>query len=155
MARAQLDPDDTHLPGACAGPDSESGGGAVMLVVADVNISQDEVEFLRGIDTVERVVYVAQDLRRSMPDEEIVEYALENDALIVTRDKGFNYNPKKWKQDHPSVFIIRHKNRLVKEVGCQVKHAMDVFGHHAARGETVAGVLRRGKFRFMVVPKWK
>ena len=44
-----------------------------MLVVADVNISQDEVEFLRGIETVERVVYVAQDLRRSMPDEEIVE----------------------------------------------------------------------------------
>ena len=153
MARAQLDPDDTYLPRACAGPDSESGGGAVMLVVADVNISQDEVEFLRGIDTVERVVYVAQDLRRSMPDEEIVEYALENDALIVTRDKGFNYNPKKqWKQDHPSVFIIRHKNRLVKEVGRQVKHAMDVFGHHAARGETVAGVLRRGKFRFMVIP---
>ena len=66
-----------------------------MLVVADVNISQDEVDFLRGIEAVERVVYVAQDLRRSMPDEEIVEYALENDALIVTRDKGFNYNPKK------------------------------------------------------------
>ena len=129
--------------------------GNEMLVVADVNISQDEVEFLRGIETVERVVYVAQDLRRSMPDEEIVEYALEHDALIVTRDKGFNYNPKKWKQEHPSVFIIRHKNRLVKEVGRQVKHAMDVFQYHAARGETVAGVLRRGKFRFMVVPRWK
>ncbi len=48
-----------------------------MLVVADVNISQDEVAFLRGIETVERVVYIAQDLRRSMPDSEIVEYALE------------------------------------------------------------------------------
>ena len=93
-----------------------------MLVVADVNISQGEVDFLRELDVVERVVYVAQDLRRSMPDSEIVEYALENEALIVTRDKGFNYNPKKWKQDHPSVFIVRHKNRLVKEVGRQVKH---------------------------------
>ena len=126
-----------------------------MLIVADVNISQDEVEFLRGFETVEFVVYVAQDLRRSIPDEEIVEYALERDALIVTRDKGFNYNPKKWKQDYPSVLLIRHKNRLVKEVGCQVKHAMNVFQHHAARGETVAGVLRRGKFRFMVVPRWQ
>ena len=126
-----------------------------MLVVADVNISQDEVDFLREIEAVERVVYVAKDLRRSMLDSEIVEYALENDALIVTRDKGFNYNAKKWKQDHPSVFIIRHKNRLVKEVGRQVKHAMDVFQHHAARGETVAGVLRRGKFRFMVIPNRK
>ena len=124
-----------------------------MLVVADVNISQGEVDFLRELDVVERVVYVAQDLRRSMPDSEIVEYALENEALIVTRDKGFNYNPKKWKQDHPSVFIVRHKNRLVKEVGRQVKHAMEVFQHHASRGETVAGVLRRGKFRFMVIPK--
>ena len=123
-----------------------------MLVVADVNISQGEVDFLRELDVVERVVYVAQDLRRSMPDSEIVEYALENEALIVTRDKGFNYNPKKWKQDHPSVFIVRHKNRLVKEVGRQVKHAMEVFQHHASRGETVAGVLRRGKFRFMVIP---
>ena len=111
-----------------------------------------EVDFLRELDVVERVVYVAQDLRRSMPDSEIVEYALENDALIVTRDKGFNYNPKKWKQDHPSVFIVRHKNLLVKEVDRQVKHAMEVFQHHASRGETVAGVLRRGKFRFMVIP---
>ena len=126
-----------------------------MLVVADVNISQDEVDFLREIEAVERVVYVAHDLRRSMPDSEIVEYALENDALIVTRDKGFNYNPKKWKQDHPSVFIIRHKNRLVKEVGRQVKLAMEVFRHHASRGEVVAGVLRRGKFRFMVIPMRK
>ena len=127
-----------------------------MLVVADVNISQDEVEFPeRRLRQWSVSYYVAQDLRRSMPDSEIVEYALENDALIVTRDKGFNYNPKKWKQDHPSVFIVRHKNRLVKEAGRQVKHAMDVFGHHAARGETVAGVLRRGKFRFMVVPKWR
>ena len=84
-----------------------------MLVVAHVNISQDEVDFLREIEAIERVVYVARDLRRSMPDSEIVEYALGNDALIVTRDKGFNYNPKKqWKQDYPSVFIIRHKNRL-------------------------------------------
>ena len=126
-----------------------------MLVVADVNISQDEVDFLREIEAVERVVYIAQDLRRSMPDSEIVEYALENNALIVTRDKGFNYNPKKWKQDHPSVFIVRHKNRLVKEVGCQVKQAMEVFQHHASRGEAVAGVLRRGKFRFMVIPMRK
>ena len=53
------------------------------------------------------------------------------------------------------MFIIRHKSQLVKEVGRQVKHAMNVFQHHAARGETVAGVLRRGKFRFIVVPKWK
>ena len=124
-----------------------------MLVVADVNISQDEVDILRDIEAVERVVYVAKDVRRSMPDSEIVEDALENEALIVTRDKGFNYNPKKWKKDHPSVFIVRHKNRLVKEVCRLVKHTMEVFQHNASRGEAVAGVLRRGKFRFMVIPK--
>lgn len=58
-----------------------------MLVVADVNISQDEVDFLRGIEAVERVVYVAQDLRRSMPDSEIVEYTLETmrSSLHATR----------------------------------------------------------------------
>lgn len=127
-----------------------------MLVVTDMNISQDEVEFLREIESVERVVYVACDLRRGMPDSEIVDYALENDALIVTRDKGFNYNPKRqWKQDYPSVFIIRHKNRLVKEVGRQMRQAMEVFQHHALRGERVAGVLPRGKFRFVVIPKRK
>ena len=32
-----------------------------------------------------------------------------------------------------------------------MKHAMDVFQHHAARGETVAWILHRSKFRFMVI----
>ena len=56
-----------------------------MLVVADVNISQQEVEFLREIEIIERVVYVPVDLRRSMPDEEIVEYALAACLGIIFR----------------------------------------------------------------------
>ena len=48
----------------------------VVPVVPDVNISQFEAEFLRGIKTIKPVVYVAQYLRRSMPNEEIVEHAL-------------------------------------------------------------------------------
>ena len=118
-----------------------------MLVVADVNISQLEVEFLREIEGVERVVYVPYDLRRSMPDEEIVEYALANDALVVTRDKGFQYNPRKqWKQDYPSVLLVR-------QVGRQLREAVRVYRSCAARGERVSGVLRRGKFRFKVYPR--
>ena len=125
-----------------------------MLVVADVNISQLEVEFLREIEGVERVVYVPYDLRRSMPDEEIVEYALANDALVVTRDKGFQYNPRKqWKQDYPSVLLVRHKNGLVRQVGRQLREAVRVYRSCAARGERVSGVLRRGKFRFKVYPR--
>lgn len=100
-----------------------------MIVVADVNISQVEVEFLKEIEGVERVVYVPIDLRRSMPDDEIVEYALEHDALVVTRDKGFQYNPRKqWKQDYPSVLLVRHKNGLVKRVGRQVAEAVRTIG---------------------------
>jgi hypothetical protein len=79
-----------------------------MLVVADVNISRQEVDFLKEIEAVERVVYVRHDLNKRMPDEEIVQYALEHNALIVTRDKGFNYNPKKqWEQEstHPSCWF--------------------------------------------------
>ena len=49
------------------------------------------------------------DLHRSMLDEDIVKYALERKALIVTRDKDFNYYPaRQRKEDYPSVFIIRH-----------------------------------------------
>ena len=106
-----------------------------MLVVADVNISQLEVEFLREIEGVERVVYVPYDLRRSMPDEKIVEYALANDALVVTRDKGFQYNPRKqWKQDYPSVLLVR-------QVGRQLREAVRVYRSCAARGERVSGVV--------------
>ena len=124
-----------------------------MLVVADVNISQQEVDFLKEI---EGVVYVAHDLNKSMPDEEIIEYALEHDALIITRDKGFQYNPKKqWKQAYPSVLLVRHKNGLVKRVGRQVREAMIVYRSHASRGERVSGVLRRGKFRFHAYPGGK
>ena len=127
-----------------------------MIVVADVNISQVEVEFLKEIEGVERVVYVPIDLRRSMPDDEIVEYALEHDALVVTRDKGFQYNPRKqWKQDYPSVLLVRHKNGLVKRVGRQVAEAVRTYRSCAARGERVSGVLRRGKFRFRVYPRGK
>lgn len=127
-----------------------------MLVVADVNIPQVEVEFLKGTEGVERVVYVPVDLRRSMPDDEIVEYALEHDALVVTRDKGFQYNPRKqWKQNYPSVLLVRHKNGLVKRLGRQVAEAVRTYQSYAARGERVSGVLRRGKFRFMVHPQGK
>ena len=127
-----------------------------MLVVADVNIPQVEVEFLKGTEGVERVVYVPVDLRRSMPDDEIVEYAPEHDALAVTRDKGFQYNPRKqWKQNYPSVLLVRHKNGLVKRVGRQVAEAVRTYQSYAARGERVSGVLRRGKFRFMVYPQGK
>ena len=59
-----------------------------MLVVADVNITQGEVNFLREVEFVERVVCVPQDLYRSMPDEQIVEYVLENEDIVVTRDKA-------------------------------------------------------------------
>ena len=127
-----------------------------MLVVADVNILQQEVDFLKEIEAVERVVYVAHDLNKSMPDEEIVQYAREHDALIVTRDKGFNYNSKKqWKEDYPSVLLVRHKNGLVKRVGRQVCDAMDVYRSHAFRGERVSGVLRRGKFMFQAYTRGK
>ena len=121
-----------------------------MIVVVDVNISPEEVDFLKTLDAVSHVVHVPVDLRRSMPDEEIVKYALEHEALIVTRDKGFSYNPtKQWKEDSPSVLLIRYKNRLVRQLGPQVRHAMDVFRLHASRDESVAGVLRRGKFRLI------
>ena len=124
-----------------------------MLVVADVNISQDDVEFLRDIDAVSDVIYVPHDLRKSMPDEEILQLELVKGALIVTRDKDFIYNPdKQWKEDYPSVLIVRNKNQTIKEFGRKVRKAMDVYRHHAARGETVAGVLRRGHFRYMVIP---
>ena len=37
------------------------------------------------------------DLHKSMLDEDIVKYALEHKALIVTRDKDFNYDPaRQW-----------------------------------------------------------
>lgn len=41
-----------------------------MLVVADVNISQEEVDILREIEAVERVAYVPTELGRSTPYEE-------------------------------------------------------------------------------------
>ena len=88
-----------------------------MLVVADVNISQDEVEFLRGIETVELVVYVAQDLPRSIPDEEMVEYALENNALIVTRDKAFNLGVGIIYSIHPHLFLHRNLPRTLRTDG--------------------------------------
>ena len=59
-----------------------------MIMVADVTISPKEVDFLRMFDAVNHVVHVPVDLRRSSPDEEIVKYALEHKALIVTRDKA-------------------------------------------------------------------
>ena len=127
-----------------------------MLVVADVNISQAEVEFLKEVQGVERVVYVPVDLHRSMPDDEIVEYALKHDALVVTRDKGFQCNPRKqWKQDYPSVLLVRHKGGLMKRVGRQIQRAVSTYRSCAARGERVSGVLRRGKFRFRVYPRGK
>ena len=123
-----------------------------MIVVADVNISPKEVNFLRTFDAVSHVVHVPVDLRRSMPDEEIVKYALEHKALIVTRDKGFSYHPtKQWIEDYPSVLLVRYKNRLVRQLGPHVMHAMDVFQFHASRGESVVEVLRRGKFRVRVI----
>ena len=109
-----------------------------MLVVADVNISRQEVDFLKEIEAVERVVYVRHDLNKRMPDEEIVQYALEHNALIVTRDKGFNYNPKKqWDQEYPSVLLVRHKNGLIKRVGWQVREAMIVYGFSTPHAESV------------------
>ena len=33
LAGALVDPDDAYLPGACAGPDGESGGGAVIVTI--------------------------------------------------------------------------------------------------------------------------
>ena len=127
-----------------------------MLVVAELNISQQEVAFLRGIEAVERVVCVMHDLQKSMPDEEIVEYAREHDALIVTRDREFQYNPQKqWKQAYPSVLLVRHKNGLIKRVGRQVRDAMDAYRFHASGGECVSGVLRRGKFRRQAYPRGK
>ena len=91
-----------------------------------------------------------------MPDDEIVEYALKHDALVVTRDKGFQYNPRKqWKQDYLSVLLVRHKGGLVKRVGRQIQRAFSTYRSCAARGERVSGVLRRGKFRFRVYPREK
>jgi predicted nuclease of predicted toxin-antitoxin system len=130
------------------------GGKREMLVVADVNISLEEVKFLKEIEGVEQVVYVPHALRRTMPGEEIVKYALKHKALIVTRDKGFQYNPKKqWMQDYPSVLLVRHKGGLVKRVARQVRNAFEVYQVFTDSGRRVSGVLRRGKFRFRVYPR--
>ena len=55
------------------------------VMAAGVNISRAEVRPSQE-DRCRRVEYVPVDLHKSMLDEDIVKYALERKALIVTRD---------------------------------------------------------------------
>lgn len=75
-----------------------------MIIVADLGISKTMISFLRskGMEVI-RIV----DIDPTMPDAEILEFANQNNALLITVDKDFGDLIFYSNQSHCGILLLR------------------------------------------------
>jgi predicted nuclease of predicted toxin-antitoxin system len=119
-----------------------------MRILIDMNLSPLWANFLKenGYEAAHwsSIGHVAA------PDEEIFEYAIEYNWIILTSDLDFGTILAFTNEEKPSVFQVRIENTMPYEIGLKVLHCLLQFETELQNGCLIT--LDHVKFRARILP---
>lgn len=120
-----------------------------MTILVDANLTPRWVEFLQtaGIEAVHWWTVGAGDA----PDAELLEWALERNAIILTGDGDFSQMLALRGLSHPSVIYLRTSERNPRGPGKQVIEAHDAIAVRAEGGMIVTIDDRNARVRALPI----
>lgn len=119
-----------------------------MKILIDMNLSPLWANFLK--ENGYEALHWSSIGNVAAPDEEIFEYAIDYDWVILTSDLDFGTILAFTKEEKPSVFQVRVENTMPYEIGSKVLHCLLQFETELKNGCLIT--LDNVKFRARILP---
>lgn len=115
-----------------------------MILVIDVNLSPEWCEVLRGVG---EVIHWSSIGNVDAPDLEIIDWAREQNAIILTNDLDFGAILAASGMDSPSVFQLRSQILDPLVIGDGVLRVIESFAGDLAEGASISFDRERSRVR--------
>lgn len=119
-----------------------------MKILIDMNLSSDWTAYLQA-ENIE-VVHWSSAGKPTAPDEEIMQYARENDFIVFTHDLDFGAMLALTQAVSPSVLQVRAQDILPKSIGQIVIIILQKYKTDLEQGALV--VFDKSKERIRILP---
>jgi len=116
------------------------------VVLLDENIPIVLKEWLTSIRPTWKPVHVSEVKLNGCPDSQVLKWAQENKAAIITFDADFVNNPLITNQEHYGIIRLRIHPTTVEETQQALMRLFEEFSDNALSGALV--VIGRDKIRF-------
>jgi predicted nuclease of predicted toxin-antitoxin system len=119
-----------------------------MKFLVDMALSPKTAQFLRELGYV--AVRASEIGLAKATDEEIMDYAINNDMVVITADLDFGHILAHTKGNKPSVIIFRLKNPSVDNVNIRLSSILPLVKDSLKRGSIV--IVEDNKVRIRELP---
>lgn len=119
-----------------------------MKILIDMNLSPSWADFLK--ENGYEAAHWSSIGHAAAPDEQIFEYAIEYNWMILTSDLDFGTILAFTNEAKPSVFQVRTDHSMPYEIGLKVVHCLAQFETELQNGCLIT--LDDAKFRVRVLP---
>jgi len=120
-----------------------------MLLLVDMNLSPDWVEFLQQAG--HQAIHWSQVGQLDAPDEELLRHAKSIGAAVLTHDLDFGAILAKSGTDGPSVIQFREQQTSPQVIGPMLLKAINQCGDQISAGALVTVDFKRAKARILPI----